>query len=244
VGNLRDRIAEPLHVIERDVGDDGNERLDDIRRVQPPAHADFQHGQIHLGFGEGAEGQSGQRLKEAGVARQRAFTDQPSRAVVHAEVVAREGLVGDERAGDPDPFVDPIQMRRGVQARPIAGGQQDRRERGRGGSFAVGPGDEDRAKALLRMPEGGDQRPHLLQPKLAPRLPRSNVQLGGASVKSVEGGGIGHRSVPAEGSLRFYLSGAGTRSLRRGVTAGQSANGGRAKKLLFTHEGVQSQWKS
>ncbi len=54
----RDRLAQPLHVIERNIGDHRNQRLHDVRRVQPPAHPHFEHRQVHVRLGKCLEGQS------------------------------------------------------------------------------------------------------------------------------------------------------------------------------------------
>ena len=68
--NGRDGRPEPLHVVERDVGDDRNQRLHDVRRIQPAAHAHFQHRNIHLAFGKIEKRLRRQDLKVAGKLRQ------------------------------------------------------------------------------------------------------------------------------------------------------------------------------
>ena len=49
------RVAQPLSVIELDVGDDAGQRGDDVGGVQPPAQAGFPDHQIALLLGEIAQ---------------------------------------------------------------------------------------------------------------------------------------------------------------------------------------------
>ena len=70
----------------------------------------------------------------------------------------------DQSPGQPDAFVEPHQMRRGVgvdaQARRLGDGADE----GDGRALAVGPGDMDhRRQAVLRVAEGGAQHAHPLQ---------------------------------------------------------------------------------
>ncbi len=76
--DLGDGVAQPLGVVERDIRDDGEDRLDDVGGVQPSAKADFEHGDIDgrdfpagifLQSREVQEGHSGDGLKEAGRSR-------------------------------------------------------------------------------------------------------------------------------------------------------------------------------
>ena len=45
-GDGGDGGAEPLRVVERDVGDDGEERIDDVGGVEAAAHADFEDREV------------------------------------------------------------------------------------------------------------------------------------------------------------------------------------------------------
>ena len=141
-------------------------------------------------------------LEVAGMRGEAVFCHQTAGAVVDAEVEAGKILVGDGRAVNADALVDALKVRRGVKAHAVAGALENRGERGCRGAFAVGAGDEHGAKTLLRMAEGFDQRAHLLEPKLAPRLTGGRVQLADSGVKTVE-----RRSVRHE----FRLQGAGCR---------------------------------
>ena len=94
--DLGDGVAELFRVIERDVGDDGEDRLDDIGGVEAAAKADFEHGDIDLGSGKVQEGHGGDGLEEAGRSGQAAFGDELFRCVDDGFEVAAEVVVGDE----------------------------------------------------------------------------------------------------------------------------------------------------
>ena len=145
-GNGGDGGAEPLGVVEGDVGDDGEERIDDVGGVEAAAHADFEDSDLDFGLGKVEKGHGGQDFEEAGELRSLPSATSCLRGIVDAEVDGGEGIVGDFGAIDADALVGAREMRRGVEAGAQAGGGQDRGE-GRGrGAFAVGAGDEDGGK--------------------------------------------------------------------------------------------------
>ena len=61
--NLFDRIAKQLHVIHAHFGNDADGGADDIRRVKPPAEADFDHRDIDFFFFKAAEGKRRAQLE-------------------------------------------------------------------------------------------------------------------------------------------------------------------------------------
>ena len=63
-------------VVERDVGDDGEQRLDDVGGVQASAQADFEDGDVDLRARRNEEGHRGEGLEEAGRCGQLAPDDQ------------------------------------------------------------------------------------------------------------------------------------------------------------------------
>ena len=67
--NFRERIPQKLHVVETDVGDDADQRRDDIRTVQPSAHSDLHHGDIDPFVSEPVEGHHGSYFEKRGVER-------------------------------------------------------------------------------------------------------------------------------------------------------------------------------
>ena len=50
-------MTQKLHVVKTDIGNDGQVWLDDIRAIQPTAHAYFNDRYVYLGFGEIVKGQ-------------------------------------------------------------------------------------------------------------------------------------------------------------------------------------------
>ena len=101
-GDLGDRVAQVFLVVERDVGEDGEQRIDDVGGVEPAAHAHFQDGDLHW-FPDGSvcflvrevqESQRGQRLEEARMVRQPAGRDQLPGRLVDAKVEARKVFLG------------------------------------------------------------------------------------------------------------------------------------------------------
>ena len=76
-------------------------------------------------------------------------------AGVHALDILERGrqrLVGHQLAGDADAFVEPHQMRRGIDVHALPGRLGHRAQEGAGAALAVGAGDVDhRRQASLRM---------------------------------------------------------------------------------------------
>jgi hypothetical protein len=81
-------------------------------------------------------------------------------------VGAGEVSVGDLFARHADALVHAHEVRRGVEAGAVAGGAQDTLEHSGGRALAVGPGDEHRGEAALRVAQGGQQRAHVRQVEL------------------------------------------------------------------------------
>jgi hypothetical protein len=55
VSDFGKRISQPLLMVELHIGDDARQRRDDIRGVEPPAHAGFPNHQVAFLFGEVTE---------------------------------------------------------------------------------------------------------------------------------------------------------------------------------------------
>ena len=60
--DLRDGVAEIIHVVHADGCDHGDGRVDDVGGVPASAKADFDDGHIDRSVGEGGEGHSGDQL--------------------------------------------------------------------------------------------------------------------------------------------------------------------------------------
>ena len=86
-------------MIERDVGDDREQRLDDVGGVEASAQAYFQDGDLYLALREVEEGERGEGFEEAGMMWEAAGCDQGAGGLVDLEVEAGEGFLGDLREG-------------------------------------------------------------------------------------------------------------------------------------------------
>ena len=71
-GNLLQRVAEELRVVKADIGDDAQQRRDDVGAVETAAHANFDDGDVDLLAGEVVEGHADGHLEE----RQMFFSDE------------------------------------------------------------------------------------------------------------------------------------------------------------------------
>ena len=144
VGDGANGRAQPLSVVQRNVGHDGEQRVNDVGGVEPSAHTYFENGHIDLTLGKVEEGHGGQRLKVAGQLCQgqrlafAAGQHQLLRAIHHTEVEPRKIRVGNLGAVHANALVGPHQVRRGVEPGAQTGGLQNGSERGRGGALAIG----------------------------------------------------------------------------------------------------------
>src|SRR5581483_10071711 len=124
-GDLSDSVAEELLVVERDVGDDADARLDHVCRVETPTHTDLENSYVDLLTREMLEGHGGQHLEKAGMPWQFALFDQAFGITANQLVQEREIIVADCFSVDSNPFIDPDQVRRGVQAGTQTGSAED-----------------------------------------------------------------------------------------------------------------------
>ena len=157
--------TEPVHVVERHAGDNGDIGLIDVDRIEAATEADFENRDFHLGFGKHFPG--GQRAKFKVGQRHVAGSDAGG---LNPDKGSAQALVVDRLAVEADTFVIGQQMRRGVAAGAVAGEGQDVFEVGTGGPLAVGAADDD-DRAMLRLPERRLDAGYTVQPELDPRLP-------------------------------------------------------------------------
>ena len=148
------RVAQIIHVIEVDAGDDRDVGIEHIHRIEPPAEADFEDGHVDAGSDElhhraqRAEFEIGQRGVAAG----------------RVDPLERSDQFGVARfpAGNAHAFVVAQQMGRGVETGPVAGGAEDGFQIGTGGALAVGAADHDQRESRGK-PERILDAPHPLQ---------------------------------------------------------------------------------
>jgi len=124
-GDGRDGGAQPLGVVERNVGDDRDQGIDDVGGIEATAHADFEHGDVHGRCREVEEAHRRERFKEAGVLCDLAGSDEAVGCFGHREVIAGEVAVGDFMAVDADALIGALEMGRGVEAGAEAGRLED-----------------------------------------------------------------------------------------------------------------------
>ena len=151
IGDLVDRRAEEFGMIHRHRGDhrDGR-RVDDVGRVIASAKADLEQQIIGGDLAEHQQSRGGGDLEHrnrlAGVDRLAAIEG------------GEHPLVVDEFAGEPDAFVEPHEMGRGVDVDALARRLQRGAHEGDRRALAVGAGDmHHRRRAGLRRAEIGEQ---------------------------------------------------------------------------------------
>jgi hypothetical protein len=143
-----------LLVLQADRGDQREDRLADVRGVQPASHPDLDHRQIDLLSREREEGGGGDGLEVGRLLRRRPYDPVQ---------IGSEVFLGDAAAVDPDALADGFQVRRGVEAHLPAGGPGHGGEEGRGRALAVAAGHEDRAKPELRIAQVGAETAEAVQ---------------------------------------------------------------------------------
>jgi len=128
-GDLLQRIAEILAVFEGNIGDDRQERMNNIGGIEPPPHPDLQNGDIHPLPLEMEESHRRQEFKIAHLLPHIFFhpfrTDYRFSAADHLTV-------------DPNPLAKIDQVRRCVHPGPEPAGGEDRSRHRRHRTLAVG----------------------------------------------------------------------------------------------------------
>ena len=129
-------FAKVLLMVDRHRGDDGKGRFfHDICRIQPPAKPDLQQGVIRRGARKRKEGGAGRDLEKR---------DLVGAVGLHAFVQKRgQRGFGNQLPRQPDAFVEPCQMRRGIGVNALASLFHACADHRLGGPLAIGPGDVD-----------------------------------------------------------------------------------------------------
>ena len=176
----RDRLtrrAEDVGVVERDVRQHDDRRVEHVRRVVAPAEPRLDHGHVDL-----ARRELGQRGRREHLELRRALR-------VRANARERALEVG-VLAVDLDPLGPAAHVRRDVRADAQAGGAEQRRAHERGRGLAVRADDVDRREPRLRLSERGEQRAHAAEAELL-RPGRERLEPGDVGVAEVGGGHSG-----------------------------------------------------
>ena len=114
-GDLGDGVAKVVLMVESNVGEDGEDWLDDVGGVETTSQAHFKDGDVHRDLfrlrpvlcGEVEKTYRGEHLEEAGGVRQVAGFDEMTGGLVDLKVEAGEVFVGNLVPIDLDSFVDP-----------------------------------------------------------------------------------------------------------------------------------------
>ena len=102
-----DAVAEELLMVEPELRDAGDHRVgNDVGRVEPPAEPHFDDAGVGRDPSESEEGGGGGHFEEARL--------HPFRDVEHLLQQLRQERILDQLAGDPDPLVEPDEMRAGI----------------------------------------------------------------------------------------------------------------------------------
>ena len=204
-GDLGDRIAQIVLVVERDIGDDRNQGVNDIRRVETAPKPYLQNCDVdRLRFTgpfsrEVKKSKGRQDLEEARRMGKLPGFDQAAGGLVDLEVELCEVLVRNLGAVDLDALVNTDQVGRGVETGAVTRRGQDTGQGGGRGAFAVGSGNQNRGEAGLRMAQSGSQNPHVGEVELAAgRAGRGRGKFVAQSVEMVDRSSIGHGPILGE----------------------------------------------
>src|SRR5258708_11717711 len=105
-------------MVERNVGDDTEQRLDYIGGVETSAHANFEDGDLNFLEGKVSKGNGGHHFEKAGMPRQITPFNQLFGGAIDFAMQMRERFVADFLSVDANTLVDADEMRRGIESRP------------------------------------------------------------------------------------------------------------------------------
>ena len=165
-GDFSYRMAQKTLMIEINRSDDCNFRLNDVRRVQPAAQANFIHREFHAAFDKRHERQSGDALEVSGVRGKLATGQKSFDSGVNARPCGRECLVGNIRAVNSNSLVDSLEMRRRIKPAANAGGSNDRIQHRRGGTFAIRAGNVNAGNLKVRIAQRFGESRYIRQAEL------------------------------------------------------------------------------
>src|SRR5271166_1251667 len=187
--DFTNRVAQIFLVVERDIGNDREQRIDDVGGIEASAHFNFEHGDLRADAGKVLEGYDSEHLEETGMPRKLAGMQQLLCGALDAIVNLAELDIGDGLAVDANALVDTHEMGRAVEGGLVSGGAQDGRQRCCSGAFAVGSGDQDAGETALRVAQRSQHLEHVGEVELVRRCGGELVSEG---VKLVNCGLVGH----------------------------------------------------
>ena len=197
-GDLRDRVAEPVDVVEIDVGHDRHAAVPGMGRVEPAAQPDLDQRDVRTDLGEAREDDRGQQLElgRVAVASGDPVCDGQDSPTSRAKSSGR-----DRPAIDLDPLAIRDQVRLRGRPDPMAGRPERRLGQRQDAALAVRPGDERAADRSFRVVELAQQgaRPAEPQPDAEPAALGQRAQ---RLLVGETGGRLGHRGPVTRGSAR------------------------------------------
>ena len=157
--NRFERVAQIRHVVKPDGGNRAENRVDDVRRVFAPAHADFDNRDIAIFAVKRSERERRPHLERG---HKRALRPHLLRCLHKRIAVFHHPRVIQRQTVQPNPLLIRLQKRRRIQPGVIPRAAQDAFEHRAGTALAVRPGDVDNRRAQ------GDvhfiqQRQHILE---------------------------------------------------------------------------------
>ena len=156
--------AEIFLVVEADADHDGDARLDDVDRVEPPAQSHLEHPHVELG---GIEQQkTGERVVLEERERHRGPGGTAGTGCLDALEDLHQRLARHHRPVDANAFAIVAQVRRSKGTDAMARGREHGRAVGRHRALAVGARHRDHRHPRLPPAEACEQVPHSVQPQI------------------------------------------------------------------------------
>ena len=158
--DFRKRIAENLHMVHADLGNDADRGMDDIRRVEPAAQTDLYDGDIHLFFRKAGERKRRSQLKLGDMhvlffARLHRVPDPFDKG--------GELFPADGHAVQPNALIVDLDIRRCIQSGMAARRTKDALDHRAAGTLAVRARDMHHGQPLLRIAEFFHQAAHIFK---------------------------------------------------------------------------------
>src|SRR5579863_3017993 len=115
-GDFSYRVAQKLLVVEGNISNYADNRLNHVRGVEAPSHSHFKNCDVYLLAGEMRKSNRCHHLEKTRMPRQFPPLDKPACDLVHFAVETGKLIVADLLAVHPNPFVNADQVRGGVES--------------------------------------------------------------------------------------------------------------------------------